>query len=238
MSPGEEIDFSKLYLTRNSITDYENLCKLDVLGLEDVQEVDDPVYDRFQKQLTRSSEGWYETGLLWKQEVNTLENNKAGSLGRLQKLIEKLEKNPELFNKYDQIIQDQIADAIVEKAPESSERTEFYLPHRSVIRENAESTKIRIVYDGSAKAIESTNSLNECLETGPPLQNLIWDIVIRNRLNPIAFTGNMKQAFLQIRIRQEDRDCLRFHWIVDKKLSNIVVLRFTRAIFGLVQSPF
>ena len=40
-----------------------------------------------------------------------------------------------------------------------------------MIRENAESTKVRIVYDGSAKASSSTVSLNDCLETGPPLQN-------------------------------------------------------------------
>ena len=48
----------------------------------------------------------------------------------------------------------------------------------------------------------------------------------------------MKQAFLQIRIREEDRDSLRFHWLKDKDPKNIVVLRFTRPIFGLVQSPF
>ena len=81
-------------------------------------------------------------------------------------------------------------------------------------------------------------SLNDCLETGPPLQNLLWDVIVRNRMKPIALTGDMKQAFLQIRIRPEDRDVLRFHWVQNKNPSSIIALRFTRALFGLVQSPF
>ena len=47
----------------------------------------------------------------------------------------------------------------------------------------------------------------------------------------------MKQAFLQIRIKAEDRDSLRFHW---KETGNdaIQIYRFTRALFGLTCSPF
>ena len=55
---------------------------------------------------------------------------------------------------------------------------------------------------------------------------------------PIAITGDMKQAFLQIRIREDDRDVLRFHWIEDENPNKIITLRFTRAIFGLSESPF
>jgi hypothetical protein len=51
-------------------------------------------------------------------------------------------------------------------------------------------------------------------------------------------SADVKQAFLQVRIRPEDRDSLRFHWIKDKETLTIEVLRFTRALFGLVQSPF
>ena len=61
---------------------------------------------------------------------------------------------------------------------------------------------------------------------------------MRNRLKPVALAADIKQAFLQVRIRPEYRDVLRFHWIKNKDPSNIEVLRFTRALFGLVQSPF
>ena len=57
----------------------------------------------------------------------------------------------------------------------------FFLPHRSVIREYAESTKLRIVSETSAKASKNTVSLSECLETGPTLQNSFYDIIVRSQ---------------------------------------------------------
>ena len=56
----------------------------------------------------------------------------------------------------------------------------FYLPHRPVIRELAEITKLRIVYDASSKPTKISASLNGCLETGPSLQNSLWDMLVRS----------------------------------------------------------
>ena len=73
-----------------------------------------------------------------------------------------------------------------------------------MIRETAESTKIQIVYDASARANVEAPSLNDCLETGPLLQNKLWSVLERNRFQPVALAGDLKQAFLQVRIREED----------------------------------
>ena len=39
-------------------------------------------------------------------------------------------------------------------------------------------------------------------------------------------------------IKEEDQDAVRFHWLVDKDPNQIETYRFTRALFGLVQSAF
>ena len=115
---------------------------------------------------------------------------------------------------------------------------EFYISHKAVVREAAESTKLPFVYDASARDSEKSPSLNECLEAGPPFQNRLWAVLVRVRFQPVALTGDMKEAFLQVRIREEDRDALRFHWFRDLETRRVEVLRFTRALFGLAQSPF
>ena len=34
-------------------------------------------------------------------------------------------------------------------------------------------------------------------------------------MHPVALAGDLRQAFLQIRIRQSERDAIRFYWLVD-----------------------
>ena len=114
----------------------------------------------------------------------------------------------------------------------------FYLPHRPVIRELAETTKLRIVYDASSKPTKNSASLNDCLETGPSLQNSLWDILVRSRFKPILLCGDIEKAFLQIRIRECERNVLRFHWVRNCGLDHVEINRFTRLVFGLTQSPF
>ena len=93
---------------------------------------------------------------------------------------------------------------------------EFYLPHKAVICENAESAKLRIVYDASTRENSKSLSLNDCLETGPALQNLLWRILIRTIFKPIVLCGDLQKAFLQIQIKKEDNDAIRFHWVRKK----------------------
>ena len=72
---------------------------------------------------------------------------------------------------------------------------------------------------------------------GPPLQPLLHDVMVRNRLNPIGLTADVKQAFHQIWIKPKDRDAFRFYWTSDLE-NKMAILRFTRVPFGCVSSPF
>ena len=94
------------------------------------------------------------------------------------------------------------------------------------------------MYDASPKPNINEPSLNECLEKGPPPQNMLWDVLVRNRMKPVALCTDLRKAFLQIRIRECERDILRFYWIKNQNVSDTEILRFTRLVFGLIQSPF
>ena len=114
-------------------------------------------------------------------------------------------------DQYTDIIREQPEEGVVEKAPAKVTGKKFYMPHGALIRENAESTKLRVVYDASARAHDGVPSLNECLHTGPPLQNELWSIIVRNRFHHIAVAGDMRKAFQQIRVKEAERDAVRFH---------------------------
>ena len=238
MSSGAEVDSQNMFLTQTSIGDYEELCRMDVLGLQDTPIGDqDVVHQEFLEQLKRSPEGWYETALPWKGGHPPLPNNKTGSLKRLASLVQRLKRNGKLED-YDAIIQQQLEEGVVEETEEPAQVKEFYIPHKAVIRESSETTKMRIVYDASARAYDAAPSLNECLESGPPLQNQLWKVLIRGRFNAVVIAGDIQKAFPQVRIHAEDRDALRFHWITREYPEQVRTLRFTRALFGLGPSTF
>ena len=167
-----------------------------------------------------------------------LPDNKQLSIGRLRNTTRKLEKDGKL-EEYNEIMREQLTTGVIEHVPESpSGNIVHYVPHQPVIREKAESTKMRIVYDCSSKANDKVPSLNDCLETGPSLQPLLFDILVRNRFRRYCVTGDVKKAFLQIMIQRYDRNAQRVLWYDDLESLNIVEYRFTRAIFGATSSPY
>ena len=101
--------------TSHAGTNYEELFRLDVLGLKDTPQHDQSVvFTEFKEQLTRSPEGWYETALPWKLNHPFLPNNERGSLKRLGSLTKRLQRE-NLMEKYDGIIQEQLAEGIIER---------------------------------------------------------------------------------------------------------------------------
>ncbi len=237
LSPGVEFDHKKMMLTQTSQVDFDQLCRLDVLGLADSAENDQIlVYTEFQEQLERNPKGWYETGLPWKPNHPPPPTNKTGSRQRLENLVKRLNTNDH-YHDYNAIIQQQLGEGVIEAAPVEATGTEFYIPHKAVVKSSAESTKLRIVYDASAKESRTSPSLNDCLNPGPSLQNHLWAILVRSRFHPILLTGDLEKAFLQVRIKELERDALRFHWRGPGN-DETLVYRFTRALFGLRCSPF
>ena len=75
-----------------------------------------------------------------------------------------------------------------------------YLPHAAVTREVTETTKVRIIYDGSCKDRKMGTSLHDCLHAGPPLTPLIFDILSRFTESKIALVGDIEKTSLNIEI--------------------------------------
>ena len=120
-----------------------------------------------QRQLTQQiafRQGRYEVHLPWTH----LPDNYDLCRKRLTGLLKRLHQNPEQLREYDSVINDQLSKGIVEVVEDptaSKSRRIHYLPHHGVVRHNKETTKLRVVYDASARS--TGPSLNDCLYTGP-----------------------------------------------------------------------
>ena len=152
---------------------------------------------------------------------------------------------------YDKIIRDQLEAGIIEIVkPDSTNRAAgapthtynlpvHYLPHHGVVRQDSQTTKLRIVYDGSARALGDLYSLNDCLETGPNYIPKLLNILVQFRWHRIAIIADIEKAFLMVGVDQPDQEFLCFSWVKDpcKLPYELIHLRFTRLVFGLRPSP-
>ena len=107
-----------------------------------------------------------------------------------------------------------------------------------MVRENDDTTKVRIVFDTLAKTCGP--SLNDCFYKYAQLTPLLFDILLRFRTFLIALTSDIEKAFLHISINEQDRDFLRFLWCDDVFADEplIVRIKFARVVFGVTSSPF
>lgn len=78
----------------------------------------------------------------------------------------------------------------------------YFIPHLCVIRENSATTKLRVVFDASAKS-SSGYSLNDICLKGYQVQPDLYDILCRFRSFPFVFTTDIKKMYRQILINPE-----------------------------------
>ena len=124
----------------------------------------------------------------WKQQQFCLDANYMLALKWLKSLVNRLQHDPELLQKYSNIINRQVHKGIIETADNftSSGTRSHYLPHHPVLTPSKATTKVRIVYDASAKVQRNSNSLNECLHRGPTILPDLIGLLIRFRLHWIV----------------------------------------------------
>ena len=96
--------------------------------------------------------------------------------------IKKLRKEPEVLEEYNTVIKEQLDSGVIEKVTELEKADKVrYIPHLAVVRKDASTTKVHVVYNTSAKVGTRVTSLNNSLHVGPSLNPLLFDILLRFR---------------------------------------------------------
>lgn len=233
---------SSMLVTSMMVRDFDlsDLWELDVIGIRDPvdtktkAEREQQAKDHFFNTVTVNSEGRYEVSLPWVDGRQKIPDNKDIAFKRLQNATKKLTMMGKQQS-YHEVFDEWLLEGIIEKVPPNEmDRPNHYLPHRPVFKESSSTTKVRPVFDASCKA-KGFPSLNDCLEKGPNLIELIPSVLLRFRLNEIGVISDIRKAFLQISVNPADRDFLRFLWWEN---GQCVSYRHRRVVFGVNCSPF
>ncbi len=110
-----------------------------------------------------------------------------------------------------------------------------YLPVHGVFKDSSTTTKVRAVFDASARSSNSI-SLNDTLLPGPNLYPPLPDVLTRFRRHNIGMTADVSKMFREILLNPEEKDLHRFLM----RATNVSILdcRMNRLTFGVKSSPF
>jgi len=176
--------------------------------------------------------------LLFKPEARALRNNYKIAEKRLRSLERKLSMDPPLKKLYRAELKAlfERGDARFLSADEIPSEEAFYLPHRPVVRMDKESSKVRPVFDASAKNQDGISLNSEILQT-PALHPPLTGILLRFRKNKIALTGDVSKMFLRMKLLPDHEKYQRFLLREDDEgpIKHAVI---TKMAFGLTDSPF
>ena len=185
-------------------------------------------------------DGKYQIALPFREETPDLGNNYHLAERRLSLLKKKLDRNPGYAEDYRTQMKKLLDAGHAEEAPcgqdgSMSGKGHWFLPHHGVVHPSKPG-KLRLVYDCAAKYNDL--SLNDTLLQGPNLSNLLVDVLLRFRQEPVAFSGDIEAMFLQVIVPETQRNYLKFLWWPDGDTSQPVKqYRVTRHLFGATSSP-
>ena len=219
------------------------LWNLEAIGIRDPvecktkREKEIETKEHFLQTVTRSQEGRYSVSLPWIEGRPDIPHNREIAEKRLRSLTKRLQAQGK-YQEYQQVFEDWMMEGLIEMVePTDNTGQCHYLPHRAVFKPESQTTPVRPVFDASCKSGRAP-SLNDVLEKGPNLLELLPTILLRFRENKIGVVADIRKAFQMIEVAEKDRDFLRFLWWEDIMTEKIRVYRHRRVVFGVNCSPF
>ena len=190
------------------------------------------------KGIHKNASGNWEMPLPFRDEHQSMPNNRAQAMRRLQGLLKMFVRKPEMKTDYlefmGKIIEKGHASPVPrDEVPPSAGRF-WYLPHFATYH-NTKRT-IRVVFDSSCEF--QGVSLNKALLPGPDLMNNLIGVLIRFRKENVAVMCDVEQMFHSFHVDPKHRDFLRFLWFEGNDPTKPVTeYRMNVHLFGNGPSP-
>jgi len=158
----------------------------------------------FVRHVVRLPAGDYSVRLPAKFNLDLLGESYHQAYLRFLSLERKLNRQPALKAQYAAFIKEHLDlghMSLVSAADIGLSR--YFLPYHCVIKEDSSTTKLRVVFDGSATS-SSGYSLNGVLMEDPVILPKLFQILLRFRSHPVSITEDICKMYLCVRVQPED----------------------------------
>ncbi|XP_050495535.1 uncharacterized protein LOC126876672 [Bombus huntii] len=201
-----------------------------------ISEAERQCEEHFRNHVQRTHEGRYMVALPFNETTPSLGSSRAMAMKRLISLCRRFQRDKRFEADYHAVIQEYLALGHMTKVTTDHCTDDgYFLPHHGVIKESSQTTKLRVVFDGSAPTTTGV-SLNDVLHTGPKLQDDLYFILLRFRAHQYVITGDVEKMYRQFLVRPEDRKFQQILW--RNADGEVDTYQLNTVTFGLSAAPY
>ena len=197
------------------------------------------VVQHFKDNHCRSKDGTFTVPLPKKTDAKPLGESSSQTVRRFISMERSLQNRKE-FEPFAKVVNEYFTLGHAEPVPSDDLEKEatkfFYLPMHAVKKEQITTTKLRVVFNASAKTSTGI-SLNDTLMVGPTVHPPLIDVLLCFRYHRIALSADVSKMYRAVKLAPEDKDLHHFIWR-DSPTKPLIDYRMTRVTFGVSASSF
>nr|CAI5844533.1 unnamed protein product [Callosobruchus analis] len=212
----------------------------------EIEEVESPkqasredasIESHFVANVQRNPSGRFIVKIPFNEKVSELGESREVALKRFYSMERKLSKYPDLKREYDSFLQEyEHLGHMSQITEDPSQNPSCYLPHHYVLKESSTTTKIRVVFDASAKT-SSGLSLNDVQMVGPVIQRDLFTLILNFRSYTYVITADCEKMYRQVLLPEADRDYHRILWRSNQE-SEVQCFTLNTVTYGTASASF
>lgn len=202
-----------------------------------LSEEDQRCEEHYQTTDSRNPQGRYIVRLPIKDDLSKLGDSKTAAYHSFKRLSGRFSSNSLYQQRYVEFIEEYKKLEHMTPVPDFHKASSpiNYLPYHGVLREHSSTTKLRVVFNGSAHTSTGL-SINDLLYTGQKLQTDVADVILWSRTHRYLFSTDIVKMYRQILIHPDDRDLQRILWV--NSTNRIISYHLNTVTYGLSCAPF
>ncbi|KAJ0169306.1 hypothetical protein K1T71_015190 [Dendrolimus kikuchii] len=222
----------------NNIEDIQKFWEIeDISEDSNLSSEDQECVDFYSSTTERRQDGRYVVRLPIKQDIQTkLGSSKEMAIAQFYNLERKFSKQPILAEQYKSFISEYTALGHMVLGYNNKHALSCYLPHHAVLKAESETTKLRVVFNASART-SSGYSLNDLMFKGPNLQQDLQGLLLKWRQYQYAYTSDIEKMYRQIYICEKDQKYQQIIWR-ESTDQPVQTYNLTTVTYGTKSAPF
>ncbi|XP_055633517.1 uncharacterized protein LOC129773882 [Toxorhynchites rutilus septentrionalis] len=191
----------------------------------------------FRTTLEIAPDGRYITRMPLRGEPSSLGDSYQQAYRRFTSLEQRLKRNADLYKEYRAFMNEyETLGHMVPVTTEDFHKVKYFIPHSCVVKPDSTSTKVRVVFDASAKTSTGV-SLNDIQIVGPTIQKDLFDLLIDFKTHNDVLVADIAKMYRQIHIAYTDTWLQCILWR-DSPNDQLKAYRLTTVTYGEASSSF